>query len=181
MPRKSKAGEAAPVVAILMGSDSDLGQMARCAEALREYRIPFEARVLSAHRSPEETRRFASRAERRGLRVLVAGAGGSAHLAGVVAAHTTLPVIGVPLEGSPLKGIDALLSTVQMPPGIPVATVGVGGAGAANAGHLAALVLALGDGDLRRRVHERRRRMARETRAKSAGLSRRLAEQLRSS
>jgi phosphoribosylaminoimidazole carboxylase PurE protein len=180
MPKKSKVVGGTPRVAILMGSDSDLPQMVRCAQVLREYGIPFEAQVLSAHRSPEETRRFAARAQGRGLRVIVAGAGGSAHLAGVVAAHTPLPVIGVPLEGSPLKGLDALLSTVQMPPGIPVATVGIGAAGAANAAHLAALILALGDADLRRRVQQRRQRMAREVRARSAGLSRKLEEQLRS-
>jgi phosphoribosylaminoimidazole carboxylase PurE protein len=159
-----------------MGSDSDLPKMARCAQVLRDYGIPFEVRVLSAHRTPDETRRFALRAEARGLRLIVAGAGASAHLAGVLAAHTTLPVIGVPLEGSPLNGIDALLSTVQMPPGIPVATVGVGSMGAANAGHLAASILSLGDADLRRRVRGRRQRMAKEARAKNAGIGRRIDE-----
>jgi len=179
MTRKSRRSHPA-AVAILMGSDSDLPTMARCARVLGEYRIPFETHVLSAHRSPEETRRFAVRAETRGLRLIIAGAGGSAHLAGVVAAHTTLPVIGVPLEGSPLKGVDALLSTVQMPPGIPVATVGVGAMGAANAGHLAAELLALSDAPLRRRVREHRRRLAREVRRKNVGLERKLAELLRS-
>jgi phosphoribosylaminoimidazole carboxylase PurE protein len=168
-------------VGILMGSDSDLPKMARAAQVLREYGIPFEVHVLSAHRSPEETTLFARQAERRGLRLIVAGAGGSAHLAGVVAAHTTLPVIGVPLEGSPLSGFDALLSTVQMPPGIPVATVGVGAMGAANAGHLAALILSLDDAALRQRVKDRRRRMRREVLAKSAGVESKLEELLRSS
>jgi phosphoribosylaminoimidazole carboxylase PurE protein len=178
--RRARGG-ARPRVAILMGSDSDLPALARTAQVLREYALPFEIHVLSAHRAPEETARFAREAEGRGLQLIIAGAGGAAHLAGVVAAHSTLPVIGVPLEGSPLHGIDALLSTVQMPPGIPVATVGVGAMGAANAGHLAALILGLGDADLRRRVRARRQRMKREVLAKSAGVETRLEELLRSS
>jgi phosphoribosylamine---glycine ligase len=168
-----------PLVAIIMGSDSDLPKMARCAQVLADYGIAYEARVLSAHRSPEDTLQFARSAERRGIRVIVAGAGGAAHLAGVLAAHVTLPVIGVPIDSSPLAGLDALLSTVQMPPGIPVATVGVGSMGAANAGHLAAAILALGNPRLRLRLSEKRRRMAAEVRAKSRDLRGKLRELLR--
>jgi phosphoribosylamine--glycine ligase len=168
-----------PLVAILMGSESDLPKMARCAQVLEQYSIPYEVRVLSAHRTPEATVRFARAAERRGVKVIVAGAGGAAHLAGVVAAHTILPVIGVPVDSTPLAGLDALLSTVQMPPGIPVATVGIGTMGAANAGHLAAAMLALGDATLRRRLRTRRARTAREVSAKGAGIARRLEQLLR--
>jgi phosphoribosylaminoimidazole carboxylase PurE protein len=168
-----------PLVAILMGSESDLSKMARCAQVLEQYSIPYEARVLSAHRTPEATVRFARAAERRGVKVIVAGAGGAAHLAGVVAAHTILPVIGVPVDSTPLAGLDALLSTVQMPPGIPVATVGIGTMGAANAGHLAAAMLALGDATLRRRLRTQRARTAREVSSRGAGIARRLEQLLR--
>ena len=168
----------APRVAILMGSDSDLPVMAGCVRVLEDYGIAYEVRVLSAHRTPEEARRFCREAEGRGLQVIVAGAGGAAHLAGAAAANTTLPVIGVPLASSPLSGFDALLSTVQMPPGVPVATVGVGPMGAANAGHLAAAILALSEPTLRARLQERRRRTAEEILAKGADLPRRLQELL---
>jgi phosphoribosylaminoimidazole carboxylase PurE protein len=163
-----------PRVAILMGSESDLAKMARCAQVLDDYGIAYEVRVLSAHRTPADTLRFARASERRGIKAIIAGAGGAAHLAGVLAAHVTLPVIGVPLDSSPLAGLDALLSTVQMPPGIPVATVGVGVMGAANAGHLAAAILALADPQLRLRLRDKRRRMAVDVRLKSKGLDRRL-------
>lgn len=166
------------LVAILMGSDSDLPAMAGCARVLGEYGIPCEAHVLSAHRTPEEATRFAREAAARGIRVIVAGAGGAAHLAGAMAAHTTLPVIGVPLASSPLSGFDALLSTVQMPPGVPVATVGVGAAGAANAGHLAAAILALSDADLAERLRHRRQQTAQEVLARSRDLPTRLQELL---
>jgi phosphoribosylaminoimidazole carboxylase PurE protein len=164
------------VVAILMGSDSDLSVMAECAQVLESYGVAYDIRVLSAHRSPEQATRFARDAEGRGFRVVVAGAGGAAHLAGVVAAHTLLPVIGVPLASSPLSGFDALLSTVQMPPGIPVATVGVGAMGAANAGHLAVAILALRDAPLRRRLALKRRKMTAAVLAKSKGLPQRLRD-----
>jgi phosphoribosylaminoimidazole carboxylase PurE protein len=141
-----------PLVAILMGSDSDLPTMAECARVLEDYKVPYDIRVLSAHRSPEEAATYAREAAERGLRVIIAGAGGAAHLAGAMAAHSTLPVIGVPLDSSPLGGFDALLATVQMPPGVPVAAVAIGSAGAKNAGHLAARVLALGDAELASRV-----------------------------
>jgi phosphoribosylaminoimidazole carboxylase PurE protein len=159
-----------------MGSDSDLAVMAECVKVLESYGVGYDIRVLSAHRSPEQATRFARDADGRGFRVVVAGAGGAAHLAGVLAAHTLLPVIGVPLASSPLSGFDALLSTVQMPPGIPVATVGVGAMGAANAGHLAVAILALQDGALRRRLGEKRKEMTAAVLAKSKGLPRRLRE-----
>jgi phosphoribosylaminoimidazole carboxylase PurE protein len=167
-----------PRVAILMGSDSDLPVMAGCAKVLEQYGIAYDIRVLSAHRTPEEAAKYCREAEGRGIAVIVAGAGGAAHLAGAAAAHTTLPVIGVPVASSPLSGFDALLSTVQMPPGIPVATVGVGPMGAANAGHLAAAILALGDPALRTRLQERRRKMSEEVLAKNADLPARLRELL---
>jgi phosphoribosylaminoimidazole carboxylase PurE protein len=163
-------------VAILMGSDSDLPVMAECARVLEGYGVAYEVRVLSAHRSPDETTRFARGAEVAGFKVVVAGAGGAAHLAGVVAAHSRLPVIGVPLGSSPLSGFDALLSTVQMPPGVPVATVGVGPMGAANAGHLAVTILALQDGVLKRRLSAKRRAVRRTVLKKSRSLPKRLRE-----
>jgi len=163
-----------PVVAILMGSDSDLPAMAECARVLEDYRVPYDIRVLSAHRSPAEAATYARDAALRGLRVIIAGAGGAAHLAGAMAAYTTLPVIGVPLDSSPLGGFDALLATVQMPPGVPVAAVGVGSMGAKNAAHLAVAILALADADLRTRLAERRRKMAEEVLAKAATLPDRL-------
>ena len=167
--------QAKPKVGVVMGSDSDLPKMAACCRVLEEYGIPFEVRVLSAHRTPKKAADYAATAASRGLRVLVAGAGGAAHLAGALAAWTTLPVIAVPVDSTPLAGFDALLASVQMPPGVPVACVAVGTWGAANAGHLAAQVLALGDKRLARRVAEgRRRRAAAVTKKDSA-----IAEQLR--
>jgi phosphoribosylamine--glycine ligase len=167
-----------PAVAVLMGSDSDLTVMAECVRVLNGYGITLDVRVLSAHRTPEAAARFARSAAGRGIKVIVAGAGAAAHLAGAMAAHTILPVIGVPLGSSPLGGFDALLSTVQMPPGIPVATVGVGAMGARNAGHLAAAILALADAALAGRVRDQRKRMAAEVLAKSKTLPRRLREVL---
>jgi phosphoribosylaminoimidazole carboxylase PurE protein len=148
-----------PLVSVVMGSDSDLPTMVECVKALQTYEISYEVLVLSAHRSPEQTTAFARQAEARGVRVIVAGAGGAAHLAGVIAAHTSLPVIGVPIDSSPLAGFDSLLSTVQMPPGVPVATVGVGKMGAKNAAHLAARILALESKGLSERVKEKQRQM----------------------
>ena len=149
-----------PRVGVLMGSDSDLPVMARCAKVLEEYGLDYDLRVLSAHRSPEEAARFAREARDRGIQVIICAAGGAAHLAGAVAAQTTLPVIGVPLVSSPLQGFDALLSTVQMPPGVPVASVAIGSAGAKNAGHLAARILALGDAEVASKVDGMRARLA---------------------
>lgn len=135
-------------VLILMGSDSDAPVMQAAVDVLAELQIPCEMTVASAHRSPERVMRLVREAPGRGVKVFIVGAGAAAHLAGVVAAHTTLPVIGVPIDSSALKGLDALLSTVQMPPGVPVATVAIGKPGATNAGVLAAQMLALSDHDL---------------------------------
>lgn len=132
-----------PLVGILMGSDSDLPVMAEAAKVLKEAKVPYELRVLSAHRAPRETTRYAQRACTRGIKVLIGGAGGAAHLAGLLAAHTTLPVIGVPLDATLFKGMDSYLSTLQMPPGVPVATMSIGKWGARNAGLLALQILAL--------------------------------------
>jgi phosphoribosylaminoimidazole carboxylase PurE protein len=132
-----------PLVGVVMGSASDADVMKGCMDLLGELDIPHEVRVLSAHRTPDLTKEYVVTAEDRGLEVIIAAAGWAAHLAGFMAAHTTLPVIGVPIDSSPLKGLDALLSTVQMPPGIPVATVAVGSGGAKNAAVLAAQILAL--------------------------------------
>jgi len=134
-----------PLVSIVMGSDSDLEIMREAGKVLDEFGIDYEIDVTSAHRSPDRTADYARKAAGRGIRVIIAGAGGAAHLAGVIAAHTTLPVIGVPIPSTPLQGMDSLLATVQMPAGIPVATVAIGKPGATNAGILAAQVLALSD------------------------------------
>ena len=151
---------AEPVVGILMGSESDRPRMAGASEVLSELGVPHEVLVLSAHRAPAEVGAYAEAAAGRGIRVLIAGAGMAAHLAGALAARTVLPVIGVPLDGSPLLGLDALLATVQMPPGVPVATVAVGSAGAKNAGFLAAQILALSNPDLQERLRARRAQSA---------------------
>jgi phosphoribosylamine--glycine ligase len=130
-----------PKVLIIMGSDSDLPTMKEAEKVLKEFKIPYDITVASAHRSPKRTVKLTTEAEKRGVEVIIAGAGSAAHLAGVIAAHTVLPVIGVPIDSSPLKGIDALFSTVQMPPGIPVATMSIGKAGAKNAAILVAQIL----------------------------------------
>ncbi len=142
-----------------MGSESDRAVMAEAAKVLRDHGVECEVLVRSAHRAPRETARYARRAASRGIRVLIAGAGGAAHLAGALAAHSRLPVLGVPLATSPLGGVDALLSTVQMPPGVPVGTLGVGSWGARNAAHLALRILALGDAALARRLEKPARRI----------------------
>jgi len=139
-----------PVVSIVMGSESDWPVLEQGAKVLKEFGLSYEVRVLSAHRSPSHLRRYVEEVQRRGAKVFIAGAGGAAHLAGVVAAHTPLPVVGVPIETKSLKGLDSLLSTVQMPTGVPVATVAIGNA--ANAALLAAQVLALTNGALARRL-----------------------------
>lgn len=145
-----------PLVGILMGSENDLETMKGAKTVLDELGVQSELRVLSAHRTPEEAAAYARDAEANGIKVLIAGAGMAAHLAGALVAQSTLPVIGVPLSASPVGGLDALLSTVQMPPGLPVATVAIGGA--QNAGLLAATILALSDAALKERLVERRRR-----------------------
>lgn len=147
-------------VLILMGSDSDLAVMQGAVDILAELEIPCEMTVASAHRSPARVVRLVSEAPQRGVKVFIVGAGAAAHLAGVVAAHTTSPVIGVPIDSSALKGLDALLSTVQMPPGVPVATVSIGRPGAINAGVLAAQILALSDTVLAGRLAAYKKKLA---------------------
>ncbi|MFB3818021.1 MAG: 5-(carboxyamino)imidazole ribonucleotide mutase [Candidatus Methylomirabilales bacterium] len=160
----------APLVGILMGSDSDLPTMQEAAKLLEEFGVPFEMHIASAHRTPERVMRYARGASGRGLQVLIAGAGGAAHLAGVLAAHATLPVIGVPMDGGSLGGLDALLSTVQMPAGIPVATVAIGRAGARNAGLLAVQILALASPPLAKKLAAYRSRLAADVAAKDRRL-----------
>ncbi len=162
----SATSSISPLVGILMGSDSDLPTMQEAGKILDEFGVPFEVRICSAHRTPERLTRYAREAEGRGVRVLIAGAGGAAHLAGVLAAHVTLPVIGVPMESGALNGLDALLSTVQMPGGIPVACVAIGRAGARNAALLAVEILALADARLKQELAEFRARMAADVAAK---------------
>ena len=147
-------------VQVLMGSVSDADVMANTVQTLRELGVTCDMTVASAHRSPDRVRRVIQAALGRGVKVFVVGAGAAAHLAGVVAAHTVVPVIGVPINSSPLGGFDALLSTVQMPPGVPVATVAVGMAGATNAAVLAAQILAVGDPAIRARLDDYRQRLA---------------------
>src|SRR2546425_3277296 len=149
-----------PLVSIVMGSDSDLEVMREAAKALEEFGIAYEIDVTSAHRSPERTAEYARKAASRGIRVIIAGAGGAAHLAGVIAAHTSLPVIGVPISSTALNGLDSLLATVQMPAGIPVATVAIGKPGATNAGVLAAQILALSNASLAKKLSGPKEKMA---------------------
>ena len=161
---------AKPIVAIVMGSDSDLEIMREAGKALDEFGIPYEMDVTSAHRSPVRTSEFARNAATRGIRVIIAGAGGAAHLAGVIAAETTLPVIGVPIPSTSLGGLDSLLATVQMPAGIPVATLAVGKPGATNAGILAAQMLALADPEIARHLQAHKEKLARGVEEKSRKL-----------
>jgi 5-(carboxyamino)imidazole ribonucleotide mutase len=158
-PYNSRMPESKPLVAIIMGSKSDWDTMRNAVEILDEFGVPNEARVLSAHRTPDATTEFARSAADRGLRVIIAGAGGAAHLAGVIAAHTWLPVLGVPIQ-SKLQGLDSLLSTAQMPGGIPVGTLAIGDAGAKNAGLLAAAILATSDEAVRERLQAFRRKQS---------------------
>jgi 5-(carboxyamino)imidazole ribonucleotide mutase len=150
------------IVGVIMGSKGDYENMSAACEIMTELGIAHEVRVLSAHRTPDETAAYAATAEERGLKVIIAGAGGAAHLAGVVAAKTALPVIGVPMPTASLGGIDSLLSTVQMPRGVPVATMAIGKAGAANAGLFAAAILALTDRELAERLKKWRQARAHE-------------------
>jgi len=149
-----------PLVAVLMGSKSDWETMRHASETLSKFEVPHECRVLSAHRTPAETTKYASKAEERGIQVVIAAAGGAAHLAGVVAAHTLLPVFGVPMESQSLKGLDSLLSTVQMPGGIPVGTLAIGKPGAINAALLAVAVLAAGRPELKDKLRRFRQEQA---------------------
>lgn len=168
MKKKKKNANVKPLVGILMGSDSDWPTMKMAAAICDQFNIPFEAQVLSAHRNPKDTADYAEKAHTRGIRVIIGGAGGAAHLPGVLASLTPLPVIGVPIESKSLKGMDSLLSIVQMPPGVPVATVGIGAA--KNAGLLAMEILAAGDATLRGKLQRYKSRMAVESRAKTANL-----------
>jgi 5-(carboxyamino)imidazole ribonucleotide mutase len=154
-----------PLVGILMGSDSDWPIMKAAADVCAQFGIASETTVISAHRTPRDLEQYATGAAKRGLRVIIAGAGGAAHLPGVTAAFTTLPVIGVPIESKSLKGLDSLLSIVQMPPGVPVATVGIGAA--KNAGLLAIQILAVGDKRLQKALANFKLKLARESRAKN--------------
>lgn len=159
-----------PIVLIVMGSDSDLPTMEEAAGILTGFGVPFEMRISSAHRSPERTAKLASEAAGRGIQLIIAAAGMAAHLAGVIAAETMLPVIGVPMGGGPLSGMDALYATVQMPGGIPVATMAIGKAGAKNAGLFAVQVLSLSDSALRAKFAAYRKEMAIEVEQKDAAL-----------
>jgi 5-(carboxyamino)imidazole ribonucleotide mutase len=163
-----------PIVSIIMGSTSDLPVMEKACKLLDEMQVPFEVNALSAHRTPEEVENFARNAKGRGIRVIIAAAGMAAHLAGAIAANTTLPVIGIPCTGPCLEGLDALLSTVQMPTGIPVATVAVNGGG--NAALLAAQILALEDAGLAEKLEAKREKDARNVLEKDAGIMARLKE-----
>jgi len=149
-----------PLVGIIMGSKSDWDAMRAADEMLTRFGVPHESKVMSAHRTPAVVAEYAAGAISRGLEVIIAGAGGAAHLAGVVAAHTVIPVIGVPMQSAALQGLDSLLSTVQMPKGIPVATVAIGASGAANAGILAVEMLAMSRPDLRAKLQAHREEMA---------------------
>jgi len=159
-----------PLVGIVMGSDSDLNVMKDAASLLNEFSIPYEIIISSAHRAPERTMQYAANAANNGLKVIIAGAGSAAHLAGVIASHTTLPVIGVPIYSGALKGLDALYATVQMPPGVPVATVAINGA--RNAGILAAQILSISDPDIRFRLENMKKKMADQVAQKSDNLKR---------
>src|SRR5690242_17198584 len=157
-------------VSIVMGSDSDLEIMREAGKALEEFGIHYEMDVTSAHRSPERTAEYARKAAAQGIRMIIAGAGGAAHLAGVIAAHTTLPVIGVPIPSTSLDGLDSLLATVQMPAGIPVATLAIGKPGATNAGILAAQILALSSATVARKMKEHKENLANGVEEKSRKL-----------
>ena len=150
----------AALVGIVMGSDSDLDRMAEAAKVLEDFDVPFDITVSSAHRSPERTIAWTEKIKADGGKVIIAGAGRAAHLAGVIAAHTTLPVIGVPIDGGPLNGVDALYSTVQMPPGIPVGTMAIGSGGARNAGLFAVQILALQFPELETKLQAYKQRMS---------------------
>lgn len=164
-----------PLVGILMGSDSDLPVMQGAIDVFREFNVGCEVEVSSAHRSPQRTVEYARTARERGLRVIIAGAGSAAHLAGVIAAETTLPVIGVPIDSSPLNGFDALLATVQMPPGVPVATMAVGKAGATNAALFAVQVLSIANPALADAMALHKTRLAEAVAAKNVRLQEKLS------
>lgn len=159
------------MIRIVMGSDSDLPIMQACADQLKKFGIPYEMTVASAHRTPARAMEFASSARDKGFKVIIAAAGMAAHLAGVLAAHTTLPVIGVPIDASSLNGLDALLATVQMPPGVPVATMGIGKAGAKNAAILAAQIIGVSDEGMAGKLAEFKDEMAAQVEEKARKLA----------
>lgn len=163
------------LVSIVMGSDSDWDTMKEVCVCLDEFGISYTVQAMSAHRTPHQVAALAESARKDGVKVFIAGAGGAAHLAGVIAAHTTLPVIGVPIESPYLHGMDSLLSTVQMPPGVPVATVGIGKWGATNAGLLAAQILAISDEKLAEKWVERKEKMAKAVEIKNQALQTKVA------
>lgn len=160
-----------PRVLIVMGSDSDMPVMEETGKVLKEFGIPFEITIASAHRSPERAAKLAKEAEKNGIEVIIAGAGAAAHLAGVIAAHTILPVIGVPINSSPLQGFESLLSMVQMPPGVPVATMAVGKAGAKNAAVFAAEIIGRKDAKIADRLKGYKKKMAEEVEKKAEALN----------
>ncbi|MBI3399124.1 MAG: 5-(carboxyamino)imidazole ribonucleotide mutase [Deltaproteobacteria bacterium] len=160
-----------PVVGILMGSESDLPVMKEAAKVLKEFGIPYEITISSAHRSPKRTSDYARSAAGKGIKVIIAGAGSAAHLAGFIAAETTLPVIGVPIDSSSLKGMDALISTVQMPAGVPVAAMAIGKAGAKNAGIFAAQIIALTDKKLQVKLKAYKEKQAKDVEEKAKKIS----------
>ena len=170
MARTASKRPGKPVVGVVMGSDSDLPVMRRCLEQLEAFGIACEVRVISAHRTPDAAHEYAATAEKRGLKVIVAAAGMSAALGGVLAARTTLPVIGVPIAAGPLVGVDAVLSTMQMPPGVPVACMAIGGAGATNAAIFAAQVLATSDKRLAGKLRKFKADQARQVARKDAAI-----------
>ncbi len=161
-----------PFVAILMGSESDLSIMQGAGDILDKLEVPYEIKITSAHRTPANTQQYIADVESRGCRVFISGAGMAAHLAGATAAQTTRPVLGVPIDSGPLQGMDSLLSTVQMPAGIPVGTLAIGKAGARNAGYLAAQILSLADDDLAQRIKAERREKAESVQNQDAELQR---------
>ncbi len=158
---------AKPLVGIVMGSDSDLPVMEAAEKILKEFNVGYETSVISAHRTPARSAEYASTALDRGIKVIIAGAGAAAHLAGVMAAETILPVVGVPIDSSSLKGLDALLATVQMPGGVPVASMAIGKAGAKNAALFAIQILATSDTELKTKLEEYKKQMAKEVEAKN--------------
>jgi phosphoribosylaminoimidazole carboxylase PurE protein len=160
-------------VLIVMGSDSDLPVMQETEKVLKDFSITYDITVASAHRSPERTTKLTKDAEKKGIEVIIAGAGCAAHLAGVIASHTILPVVGVPIDSSPLKGVDALFSTVQMPPGIPVATMAVGKAGAKNAAIFAVQILMSKNASLKKALRAYKKKMAKEVEKKAGKLNKR--------
>jgi 5-(carboxyamino)imidazole ribonucleotide mutase len=176
MPEKEAKAQSRPQVGVIMGSDTDLPVMSEAIKTLKDFEIPYEVEVTSAHRSPQRTHEYATAAADRGLKVIIVGAGGASHLAGVVAAETTLPVIAVPVVTTPLAGLDALYSTVQMPAGIPVGVMAVDKPGASNAGIYAAEIIALSDARLAQRLRDHKEKLAHSVAEKSARVKQQFEE-----